>query len=82
MYAAYPTWTQDRQKLFLQTLACCLRHSVAGIGNMFSINYNLNLCFAYACTFCFIFCGLRLYAQSHSDDGHVHAINPCPALVL
>jgi len=25
------------------------------------------------CKFCFIYCGLRFYAQSHSDNGHVHA---------
>jgi len=25
------------------------------------------------CRFCFIYCGLRFYAQSHSGNGHVHA---------
>ena len=25
------------------------------------------------CRFCFIYCGLRIYAQSHSDNGHVYA---------
>jgi len=32
--------------------------------------------------FCFIYCGLRFYAQSHSDNGHVHAIAPCSAHAL
>jgi len=31
---------------------------------------------AYICRFCFIYCGLRFYAQSHSDDGHVLALYP------
>jgi len=34
------------------------------------------------CRFCFIYCGLRFYAQSHSGNGHVHAIAPCSAHVL
>ena len=32
--------------------------------------------------FCFIYCGLRYYAQSHSDNGHVHATAPCFAHAL
>jgi len=28
---------------------------------------------------CFIYCGLRFYAQSHSDNGHVHATAPWSA---
>jgi len=33
------------------------------------------LCVAivHTCRFCFIYCGLRFYAQSHSDNGHVYA---------
>ena len=32
--------------------------------------------------FCFIYCGLRFYAQLHSDNGHVHATAPCFAHAL
>jgi len=34
------------------------------------------------CRFCFMYCGLRFYAQSHSDNGHVHATAPCSAHAL
>jgi len=34
-------------------------------------------CIVHVCRFCFIYCGLRLYAQSHSDNDHVHATALC-----
>ena len=40
------------------------------------------LCCAYVRRFCFIYCGLWFYAQSHSDISHVHAAAPCCAHVL
>jgi len=40
------------------------------------------LCCACVCRFCSIFCGLRFHAQSHSDNGHVHATAPCSAHAL
>ena len=39
-------------------------------------------CIVHVCRFCFIYCGLRFYAQSHSDNGHVHATAPCFAHAL
>ena len=36
----------------------------------------------HVCRFCFIYFGLRFYAQSHSDSGHVHATAPCSVHAL
>jgi len=39
-------------------------------------------CVVHVCRFCFIYFGLRFYAQSHSDSDHVHATAPCSVHAL
>jgi len=39
-------------------------------------------CIVHVCRFCFMYCGLRFYAQSHSDNCHVPATAPCFAHAL
>ena len=39
-------------------------------------------CVVHVCRFCFIYFGLRFYAQSHSDSSHVHATAPCSVHAL
>jgi len=39
-------------------------------------------CIVHIYRFYFIYCGLRFYAQSHADNGHVYATAPCSAHAL
>jgi len=75
-------WGLSRHKRWQECLICPYHLSVHVLQSTWCTRPAQFLCCAHVCRFCFIFYGLRFYAQSHSDDCQAHTPAPCSARAL